>query len=69
MRDSHSLSGIGDQVSRNKRVFHADMSHCDAVTDCYCREKDRRTACSAHSCLYRLGYLIEVHMARHYFVI
>ena len=33
MSHCHSLCGIGDQISRNQRIFHAHMAHGDTVTD------------------------------------
>ena len=34
----HTLGGICDQISCDKRIFHPDMSHCNSIAHCDRRE-------------------------------
>lgn len=45
MCECHTLGGICDQISCDKRIFHPDMSHCNSIAHCDRREYNRHTAC------------------------
>ena len=65
----HGFCGICDQVSGNQRIFHSNVSHCNTVTYCDCREHNRCTACHCHTKLNCLCDLVQVHMTRYDFII
>ena len=69
MGHRHCLGGIGDQISGYQRIFHADMSHGDTVTDCDSRKYPGHAARQSHSHLYRFHDFIQVHMTRYDFII
>ena len=52
MGDGHSLCGIRDQISGNKRIFHSDMSHGDTVADGDCRKYHRSSARHGYALFY-----------------
>ena len=65
----HSFCGICDQVSGNQRIFHSNVSHCNTVAYCDCREHNRCTACHCHTKLNCLCDLVKVHMTRYNFIV
>ena len=69
MRHCHCFCRICDQISRYQRILHTDVSHCNTVTDCDCREHDRCSTCHGNSHLYCICNFIQVHMSRNDFVI
>ena len=58
------LYAVRDQLTACQRIFHADVTHGDAVAYADGRNEHRRTACHANTCLNRIRDLIEVDMAR-----
>ena len=69
MRQCHTFGGIGNQVSGYEGVFHADMSHCNAVADCNCREDNRCAACHSNAHLDCFYDFINVHVTGNNFVV
>ena len=65
----HGFRGICDQVSGYQRVFHSNVSHCDTITDCDCREHNRCTACHCYAKFNCLCNLVKVHMTRYDFIV
>ena len=65
----HTLCGIGNQVSCNKRILHTDMTHGNSVTDRNRRKFHRKTACFGNTHLHRLADFIQINMPRNNFVI
>ena len=65
----HCFCGICDQVSGDQRIFHSNVSHCNTVTYCDCREHNRCTACHCHTKLNCLCDLVKVHMTRYDFIV
>ena len=58
------LYAVRDQLTACQRIFHADVTHGNAVAYADGRNEHRRTACHANACLNRIRDLIEVDMAR-----
>ena len=55
MCECHTLGGICDQISCDKRIFHPDMSHCNSIAHCDRREYNRHTANSMNCLTEALG--------------
>ena len=60
---------VGNQISRDKGIFHSDVSHCDTVADSNRRNHDWHSAGLGYSELYCLRDFIEIHMARDDFTV
>ena len=58
------LYAVRDQLTACQRIFHADVTHGNAVAYADGRNEHRRTACHANACLNSIRDLIEVDMAR-----
>ena len=69
MSHSHTLGGIGNQVTGYQGVFHAHMPHGDAVADCDSRKYNRSTAAHGNAKLYGFYDFIQVHMSRYDLII
>ena len=62
--NGHGLGGVGNQVTGDKGVFHADVPHGNAVTHGDGREDHRGPAGCRDACLDRIGDLVQIHVAR-----
>ena len=69
MCQSHTFGRIGNQISGDQRILHANVTHGNAVTDCDCREYDRRTASHGNASFYSFYDFVDVHVTRNNFVI
>ena len=69
MCESHCFGGIGNQITGDKRIFHSNVSHSDAVANGNRGKHDGRTACHCHAELYGIYDFVEIHMSRYDFVI
>ena len=56
------LCWICDKISRNKRIFHADMSHRNTVANSNSRNHNRCSSCHCNSHFYRFCNFIKIHM-------
>ena len=65
----HAFRTVRDQISGDKGILHANMSHGNPVTYRDGRKYHRRTACHGHPHLHRLHDLIQVHMPRNDLII
>ena len=63
MGDGHTFGGVGDEVTGDQRVFHADVPHGDAVTDGDGGEHDGGAASHADASLDRFCDLVQIHVA------
>ena len=63
MGDGHGLGGVGDQIPGDQGVFHADVTHGDAVAHGDGGELHRGAAGGPDAGLHRLGDLVQVHVA------
>ena len=66
---SHTLRGIGNQVSCHKGILHTDMPHGNAVTDCNSRKFHRKPTGFGNAHLHRLADFIQIDMSRNNFII
>ena len=66
---NHGLGGVRDQVTGHQGILHADVAHGDAIAHGDGGEHDGRAAGGADAVLYRLGDLVQVHMAGDDFII
>ena len=64
MRHGHAFRAVADQISGHQGIFHADMSHGNAVTDGNGRKHEGRSARHCHSQLHSFNDLIQIHMSR-----
>ena len=69
MCHGHGFCGICNQVSGYQGIFHADVSHGNAVTDSNGREHYRGAACHGNTLFYGVYNLVQVHVARYDFVV
>ena len=69
MRNGHGLGGIGDQVTGDQGILHADMSHGNAVTHSNGREEHRIAAGFQNAHFHRIGNLVEVHVTGNNFIV
>ena len=65
----HTLRGIGNQVSCNKRILHADVPHRNPVADRNGGKLYRETAGLRNPHFHRLRNLVQIHVPRHNFVV
>ena len=63
--DGHGLGGVGDQVTGDQGVLHADVAHGDAVAHGNGGELHRSAAGGADTRLHGLGDLVQIHVAGH----
>ena len=59
----HGFGAVSDQFTTDERVFHAFVSHSDAVADSDSREHDRNTAGKRDALFDSVDDLIEVHVS------
>ena len=64
MCQRHRLGGIGNQLAGSQRVFHADVSHGNAVTDADGRNLDGSASRHTDTGFYRLCDLVQMKMSR-----
>ena len=69
MCQRHTFGGICDQITGNQRVFHADMSHSDTITDCDRRKYNRCAASHRYPQLHGIYNLVQVHVSRNNLII
>ena len=65
MGQSHTLGGVGDQISRHQGILHSHMAHGDTVADRDGRKYHRDAPRLGNTHLYGVDNLIQVHMSRH----
>ena len=63
MGKRHGLGGVGDEVARDERVLHADMTHGDAVAHGDGGEDDGGAAGHGDAHLDGVDDLVEIHVA------
>ena len=61
----YGFNGVTDQFTAGQGIFHAHMTHSDAVADTDGRNQNGGAACHAHAVLDGLGQLVQVHVAGH----
>ena len=66
---SHRLDGIADELAAGQRVFHAFVSHGDAVADADGRKFHRGPAGQEDSFLNGLSYAVQEKVARNQLVL
>ena len=65
MCHQHGLHAVADQLAGGQRVFHAHMTHGDAVAHADGGDQDGGTTGHLHTGLDRLGDLIQIHVSGH----
>ena len=61
--NGHALGGVGNQVTGDQRIPHADMAHGNTVTDGNGGKFNGRAAGHTNAGLDRLGDLVQIHMS------
>ena len=69
MGHRHTFRAVTDQISRHQRIFHADVAHGYAVTDCNRRKHNGGSSRHRHSQLYGFHDFVQVHMSRNDLII
>ena len=65
MRIHHILHAVGYDVARGQRVQHTVMPHRNAVVNGNRIEFGSKAALLFYLFLYKLTYLVQMHMSRH----
>ena len=65
----HGLGGVGDQITGNEGVFHARVTHGDAVANGNGGKYNGRSPCHGDTDLDRFYDLVEIHVPGHDFII
>ena len=69
MRQHHGLGGIGNDIACNQRIFHAGVSHGNAVAHRNGRKQDGGAAIHGDPHFNGLGNFIQIHVAGHNLVV